>query len=71
MDPGDAPGPSGNVNLNNEIMSQLDQLISTKLVSFENRITESQRNIADSQLNKMKEDMLTNDNYVFKRKSCE
>ena len=70
-DPGDTPGPSGNVNLNNEIMSQLDQLISTKLLSFENRITESQRNIADSQLNKMKEDMLTNDKYVFNRKSCE
>ena len=37
-------------------------------MSFESRITATQKNIADSQLSKMKEDMLTNDNYVFSAK---
>ena len=70
MEQGEESRPSGSV-VNNELMSQLDQLISSKLVSFESRITATQKNIADSQLSKIKEDMLTNDNYVFKRKSCE
>ena len=40
-------------------------------MSFESRITATQKYIADSQLGKIKEDMLTNDNYVLKHKSCE
>ena len=65
MDPGEESRPSGSL-VNNELMSQLDQLVSSKLVSFESRITDTQTNIEDSQLGKIKEDMLTNDNYVFK-----
>lgn len=34
-------------------------------------MTTAQKNIADSQLSKIKEDILSNDSYVFKRKSCE
>ena len=70
MDPSEESRPSGSV-VNNELMSQLDQLISSKLVSFKSRITAKQKNIADSQLSKKKEEMLTKDKYVFKRKSCE
>ena len=70
MELGEESRPSVRV-VNNELMSHLDQLILSKLVSFESRITATQKNIADSQLSKIKEDMLTNDNYVFKRKSCE
>lgn len=34
-------------------------------------MTTNQKAIADSQISKMKEDILSNDSYVFKRKSCE
>ena len=64
-------GPPGQGLVNNEIMSHLDQLISSKLACLEDRMTSTQKSIADSQLSKMKEDILSNDNYVFKRKSCE
>ena len=64
-------GPPGQGLVNNEIMSHLDQLILSKLACLEDRMTSTQKSIADSQLSKMKEDMLSNDNYVFKRKSCE
>ena len=64
-------GPQGQGLVNNEIMSQLDQLISSKWACLEDRMTSTQKSIADSQLSKMKEDMLSNNNYDFKRKSCE
>ena len=53
------------------LMDKLDNLISSKLANFETKISESQRQISDSQLNKIQENILCNDNYAFKRKSCE
>ena len=35
---------------------------------LEDRLATTGKNIADSQLSKMKEDILTNDNYAFKGK---
>ena len=64
-------GPPGQGLVNNELLSHLDQLISSKLACLEDRMPSPQKSIANSQLSKMKEDMLSNDNYVFKRKSCE
>ena len=70
MDPSEESRPSGSL-VNNELMSLLDQHISCKLVSFQSRMAAMQKNITDSKLSKIKEDMLTNDNYVIKRKSYE
>ena len=69
MDSVEIPSAAGGVN--NELMSQIDTLISSKFASLEDRMTSAQKNIADSQLSKIKEDILSNDSYVFKRKSCE
>ena len=63
--------PSGGGSVSNVIMSRLDDLISSKLACMEDRMTANQKAIADSQISKMKEDILSNDSYVFKRKSCE
>ena len=69
MDSVESPSASGGVN--NQLISQIDTLISSRLASFEDRITTAQKNIADSQLSKIKEDILSDDSYVFKRKNCE
>ena len=69
MDSVEIPSAAGGVN--NELMSQIDTLISSKFASLEDRMTTAQKSIADSQLSKIKEDILSNDSYVLKRKSCE
>lgn len=52
-------------------MDRLDGLILSKFASFEGKISNSQREISDSRLAKIQSSILANDNYVFKRKSCE
>ena len=69
MNPVEIPPAAGGVN--NELMSKIDTLNSSKFASLEGRMTTAQKNIADSHLSKIKEDILSNDSYVFKRKSCE
>ncbi|MCG8049359.1 MAG: zinc finger domain-containing protein [Candidatus Thiodiazotropha endolucinida] len=55
----------------NDILSNIDRLISTKLASFEQKISSSQRDISDSQFAKIQQNILLNDSYSFKRKGNE
>ncbi|XP_060585380.1 uncharacterized protein LOC132741266 [Ruditapes philippinarum] len=54
-----------------DIMDRIEDLMSSKLASMEERILKSQKAISDTQISKIQQDILQNDNYVFKRKSCE
>ncbi|WAR27332.1 hypothetical protein MAR_013036, partial [Mya arenaria] len=58
-------------NSENVLMDRIEKMISNKLACFEERISQSQKDVADSQICKMQEDILCNDTYQFKRKSCE
>ena len=51
------------------LLGNLDQLISSRLDSFQDKISENQNTLADSQLSKIKNNILSNDGYSFKRKS--
>ena len=53
------------------LMNKLDGLISSKFASFEDKISTSQQDISANQLAKIQNTILANDNYTFKRKSCE
>lgn len=53
------------------LLENFEQLVSSKLESFHEKISENQKNLADSQLSKIKSNILSNDGYSFKRKSCE
>ena len=53
------------------LLGNLNQLISSELETFQDKISENQKNLADSQLSKINNNILSNDGYSFKRKSCE
>ncbi|MEW8548152.1 MAG: reverse transcriptase domain-containing protein [Candidatus Thiodiazotropha sp.] len=55
----------------NEVLSGIDVLISSKLASFEQKISSTQRDISESQLAKIQQNILLNDSYSFKRKGNE
>lgn len=54
-----------------DLMNHLDGLISDKFKTFETRISDNQRELSDSQLSKIQQNILSNENYQFKKKSCE
>ena len=53
------------------LLDKIDRLISTKFAVFESRVSDTQRQISDTQLSKIECNILNNDSYRFKRKSCE
>ncbi len=61
--------PSCDANSNITFEKARDGLISSKFYSFENRISETQKDISESQLVKIQQNMLTNDSYIFKHSS--
>ena len=46
-------------------------LLTSRFAMFEQRISSSQRDISDSQLAKIQQNILSNDSYIFKRKRNE
>ena len=44
--------------------------ISDKFKVFESRIGDNQRELSDNQLSKIQQNILSNENYQFKKKSC-
>ena len=53
------------------LLSKLDSLISSKFTCFETKISDVQKDLSESQLAKIQQNILANDSYTFKRKSCE
>ena len=53
------------------LLDKIDGLISTKFAVFESRVSDTHRQISDTQLSKIECNILNNDSYRFKRKSCE
>ena len=58
-------------NSQRDLMDQISGLISSKFGTFEARFSENQRELSEFQLSKIQQNILTNDNYQFKKKSCE
>ena len=55
----------------NDILTNIDTLLTSRFAMFEQRISSSQRDISDSQLAKIQQNILSNDSYTFKRKRNE
>ena len=55
----------------NDILTNIDTLLTSRFAMFEQRISSSQRDISDSQLSKIQQNILSNDSYTFKRKGNE
>ena len=53
------------------LLGALNQLMSLKLDSMQNKISENQQKLSNSQMAKIQSNILTYDGYNFKRKSCE
>ena len=53
------------------LLDKIDGLISSKFSTFETRISDAQKELSESQLAKIQQNILANDSYTFKRKSCE
>ena len=52
-------------------MDDISGLISSKFSSFEARFSDNQKELSESQLSKIQQNILSNENYQFKKKSCE
>ena len=55
----------------NDIHTNIDTLLTSRFAMFEQRISSSQRDISDSQLAKIQQNILSNDSYTFKGKGNE
>ena len=55
----------------NDVLSNFDVLMSSKLVFLEQKISSTQREISDSQFAKIQQNILLNGSYSFKRKGNE
>jgi len=55
----------------NRLLSKMEDLLSSRLKSFEQKISESQRQISDTQLTKIQQNFVSNDNFTFKKKGNE
>ena len=55
----------------NDILTNIDTLLTSRFAMFEQRISSSQRDISDSQLAKIQQNILSNDSCTFKRKGNE
>ena len=53
------------------LMDDISGLISSILSTFEARFSENQRYLSENQLSKIRQNILSNENYKFKKKSCE
>ena len=53
------------------LLGAFEQLVSSKLDSMQNKISENQQKLSDSQMAKMQTNILMHEGYTFKRKSCE
>ena len=53
------------------LLGAFDQLMSAKLDSVQNKISDNQQKLSESQIAKIQSNILTNDGYKFKKKSCE
>ena len=53
------------------LMDDISGLISSKFSTFEARFSENQRDLSENQLSKIQQNILSNENYQFKKKSCE
>ena len=52
-------------------MDDISGLISSKFSTFEARFSDNQKELSESQLSKIQQNILSNENYQFKKKSCE
>ena len=55
----------------NDILTNIDMLLTSRFAMFEQRISSSQRDISDSHLAKIQQNILSKDSYTFKRKGTE
>jgi hypothetical protein len=55
----------------NDLLTKLDGLMSTKLHQFESKFSQSQREMSDAQCDKIQQGFLSADNYKFSKRSCE
>ena len=53
------------------LMDDISGLISSKFSTFEARFSDNQKELSESQLSKIQRNILSNENYQFKKKSCE
>ena len=53
------------------LLGAFDQLMSAKLDSVQNKISDNQQKLSESQIAKIQSNFLRNDGYKFKKKSCE
>ena len=58
-------------NSQKDLMEQISGLITIKFGTFEARFSENQKELSEFQLNKIQQNILSNENYQFKMKSCE
>ena len=55
----------------NDILSRMEELISSKLEAFESRMETSQRDISQAQLAKIQQNLTPTDNYTYRKKGNE
>ena len=55
----------------NNLLSAFDQMISSKLERVKSQISENQKQLPESQISKLQNNILCNDGYSFKRNGCE
>ena len=58
-------------NSQKDLMEQISGLITSKFGTFEAKFSENQKELSEFQLNKIQQNILSNENYQFKKKSCE
>ena len=57
-----------NLQNKNDLLSQMDRLISSKLNAFEQRMESTQRNLSQSQISAIQEKLSASDNFTFRKK---
>ncbi|MCG7877891.1 MAG: hypothetical protein N0C90_16395, partial [Candidatus Thiodiazotropha endolucinida] len=55
----------------NDLLSKMEQLISTKLNGFEQRIESTQRHLSQSQISVIQTQLSASDTYTFRKKGNE
>ena len=60
-----------NLQNKNDLLSQMDRLISSKLNAFEQRMESTQRNLSQSQISAIQEKLSASDNFTFRKKGNE
>ena len=60
-----------NLQNKNDLLSQMDRLISSKLNAFEHRMESTQRNLSQSRISAIHDKLLASDNSTLRKKGNE